>query len=149
VGIAGALYASPMMQIWYEALNKPEFTPPDPLFIPMGIFMYFLLSLTMYSLWSADPYMREDTKTAVYLFVFGLALNFLWFYAFFGLQSPFISLLIMIMLIAILLSNIYLASHVSLPAAVALVPYLGGCIGIIVINYFIYIMNPQLPLFVM
>ena len=149
VGFAGSLYALPMLPGWYSALNKPEFTPPDPLFLPIAIFMYFLLSLTLYSLMSADPAMREDTRTAVYLFVFGLAMNFLWFYAFFGLQSPFIALLILVMLLAILLSNIYLTSHVSLPAAVALVPYFIGCLALIIINYFIYIMNPGLPLFVL
>jgi len=149
VAFAGALYTLPMIPFWYAALKKPEFIPPDPVFIPLGLFGAFLLSIALYFLWSSDPSLREDTKTALYLFLFGLALSFLWFYAFFGLQSPFLALLIMIMLIAIFLSTIFLAVHVSIPAAVALVPYFIGCLVLLIVNYYLYIMNPNLPILVM
>ncbi len=148
VGVAGSLYAVPMIPIWFAALNKPDFAPPDPTFVPIGMFCYFLLSLALYFLWSADTVKREDAKTAMHLFLFGLLLNFLWIYALFGLQSPFLALITMVMLLAILLSTIYQAVRVSLPAAILLVPYFIGCIAAIVINYYIYLMNPLLPLFV-
>ena len=149
IGFLGSLYAIPMLPLWYASLHKPGFIPPDPMFIPIGLFGDFLLSLALYFIWSADPAKREDTKTALHLFLFGLALNFLWIYAFFALKSPFLALITMIMLIAIILSTIFQAVRVSLPAAILLVPYFIGCIAAIIINYYIYVMNPQLPLFVM
>lgn len=149
VGFAGSLYAVPMLSLWFSALNKPEFMPPDPTLVTIGMFCYFLLSLALYFLLSADEVRREDTKAAVYLLIFGLGLNFLWIYMLFGLRSPFLALITMVMLIAIVLCTIYQAVRVSLPAAILLVPYFIACIGAIVINYSIYVMNPQIPLFVM
>lgn len=149
IGIAGALYAVPMLALWFSGLNKPNFTPPDETLISIGMFIYLLLSLALYFLLSADTVKREDTKTSVFFFIFGLGLNFLWIYMLFGLRSPFLALITMVMLIAIVVSTIYQAVHVSLPAAILMVPYLIGCICAIVINYYIYVMNPHLPLLVM
>ncbi|HOX34639.1 MAG TPA: tryptophan-rich sensory protein [Methanoregulaceae archaeon] len=149
IGFAGALYAVPMLSLWFSKLSRPDFTPPNETMISLGMFVYLLLSLALYFLLSADTVKREDTKTAVYFFIFGLGLNFLWIYMLFGLRSPFLALITMVMLIAILLSTIYQAVHVSLPAAILLVPYFIACIGAIVINYYVYAMNPQLPLFMM
>jgi len=149
IGFAGALYAIPMLSLWFSSLNRPDFTPPNETMISIAMFIYLLLSLALYFLLSADTVKREDTKTAVFLFIFGLGLNFLWIYMLFGLRSPFLGLITMIMLIAIVLSTIFQAVHVSLPAAILLVPYFIACIGAIVINYYIYVMNPQLPLLVM
>jgi len=148
VGCAGALYALPMVASWFSGLKKPDFTPPAESFIPIGMFCYFLMALSLYFLWSEDPD-KKDTKTAIEFFLFGLLLNFAWIYVFFGLQSPFLGLIVMIMLIAIVLSTIYQSMRVSIAAAVLLVPYFIGCIAAIIINYYIFIMNPALPIFLL
>lgn len=146
-GYFASLYAVPLIPGWYSQLNKPGFLPPDPFLVPIGCFMYFLLGLALYFIWSTDGH--KESRICLYLFVVGLVLNVLWFYAFFGLQSLFIAFVVSIMLLGIVFSLTYQAFHVSIPACILLVPYAVICLTLTIVNYLIYIMNPNLPILVL
>ena len=147
-GYIGALYALPMIPAWFNSLNKPSFLPPNPLLIPIGMVLFLLLGLAMFFIWSSGESER-DVRTCLIFFIFGLVLNVLWTYIFFGLQSPLMALMVVIMLIAIVLSTIYQSVRVSIAACLLLIPYLVACVAVAIINYLIYIMNPDLPLMVL
>jgi len=135
----------PLIPSWYASLNRPDFIPPESLFIPIGLITYFVLGLSLYFIWTADL-QKKDTQTCLYLFIVGLTLNVIYFYVFFALKSPFVAFLTMIMLLGILLSTIFQAFRVSIPACVLLVLYLILCLIAVMANYMILVMNPGLPL---
>jgi tryptophan-rich sensory protein len=148
VGYLGSLYAIPMIPSWFSSLEKPPFLPPDQFLVPIGALMYVLLGLAMYSIWQADL-SKKDTMLCFVLFVFGLCLNVLWVYMLFGLRSPFMALVIMIMLLGILVTTLYQSLRVTVAAALFLTPYLIVSIIAAYANFLIYIMNPKLPLIVL
>ncbi len=57
---------------------------------------YFLLGLSPYPIWSTDS-AKKDRTFCLYLFVTGLILNLIWISVFFGLKSPFMALMTVIM----------------------------------------------------
>ena len=146
-GYLASLYALPLIPVWFNYLNKPDFIPPDSFFLPIGLIMYFILGLSLYFIWSSEGN-RKDTTLCLYLFIAGLILNVLWFYVFFGLQSPLMAFMIMVMLLAVLASTIFQSFRVSIAACILLVPYLIICLILAIVNYSIYLMNPGLPLMV-
>lgn len=146
-GFIGSLYAIPMIPSWFASLQKPAFTPPLFSIVPIGAFIYVVLGLVLYLIWQADL-KKKDTKICFYLFVIGLVLNVLWIYVFFGIRSPFIAFSIIILLVAVIVSTIYLCFRVSVLACVLLVPYLIIAIIAALINFQIFVMNPNLPLLV-
>lgn len=147
-GYLASLYALPLIPLWFSSLNKPDFIPPDPFFLPTGIIMYLLLSLSLFFIWTSEGN-RKDTTLCLYLFIAGLILNVLWFYVFFGLQSPLMAFMVMVMLLAVLASTIFQSFRVSIVACVLLVPYLIICLILAIANYSIYLMNPGIPLLVL
>lgn len=110
--------------------------------------MYLLLSLSLFFIWTSEGN-RKDTTLCLYLFIAGLILNVLWFYVFFGLQSPLMAFMVMVMLLAVLASTIFQSFRVSIVACVLLVPYLIICLILAIANYSIYLMNPGIPLLVL
>lgn len=147
-GFIGSLYAMPLLPTYFASLNKPDYIPPDSLFLPIGFLIYLILGLALYSIWNGEAN-EKDIRICLYLYSFGLVLNVLWIYSFFGLRSPYIALVIMILLLGLLISTIYQAFRVSIPACLLLVPYLIICIIVALSNYAILAMNPGLPLLVM
>jgi tryptophan-rich sensory protein len=133
--------------MWYDQLNKPDFLPPDSVIVMAGGCIYILLSLALFFIWDAEGN-KKDKKICLYLFISGLFLNVLWVYVFFGLQSPLMACMVMIMLLAVQISTIFQSFRVSIPACVLLVPYLIMSLVIALGNYDIISMNPGLPLLV-
>jgi len=146
-GYIGSLYAIPMIPSWFTSLQKPAFTPPVSLIVPIGAFIYVVLGLVLYLIWQADL-KKKDTKICFHLFVIGLVLNVLWIYVFFGIRSPFIAFSIIILLVAVIVCMIYQCFRVSVLACVLLVPYLIIAIIAALINFQIFVMNSNLPLLV-
>ena len=66
----------------------------------------------------------------------------LWSYLFFGLQSPFLALIEIVLLWIAILMTILAFYRVSVPAAVLLVPYILWVTFASYLNYGIYILNP-------
>ncbi|MGD1004479.1 MAG: tryptophan-rich sensory protein [Methanoregulaceae archaeon] len=146
-GYIGSIYAIPAIRSWGSSLNKPDLIPPNSLIIPIGIILYILLGLALFCIWQADL-SKKDTMTCFQLFIFGLVLNVLWVYVFFGLMSPFFGFIIMVMLLAILCSTILQSLRVSIAATFLLTPYLIVSIIVAYLDFMIYIMNPNLPVLV-
>jgi tryptophan-rich sensory protein len=145
-GYIGSLYAIPMIPAWLSTLKKPEFMPPDPVLDYIGMAVYVLLGFALYFIWQADLN-KKDTKICFYLMIFSLILSVLSIYIFFGLRSPFMALISLIMFIGIMVSTIFQSIRVSILACLCIVPCL--IVGIITAyaSYLIFVMNPDLPIF--
>ena len=64
---------------WYEALNKPVWTPPNWLFPVAWTVLYFMIAIAGWLAWKAD-----GIGPAVIVWGAGLVLNALWSYFMFG-----------------------------------------------------------------
>ena len=146
-GYFNSFYAIPAIPLWFASLKKPGFFLPDSLFVPAGLVVYLLLGLTLFFIWKSDTTEHNEKQVCIFLFIFCLILNVLWVYTFFGLQSPFLGLMIIILLFAILMATMYQTLRVSFGATLLLLPYLIVTFLVAYMNYGIVNMNPQLPFF--
>ena len=122
-GGIGSLFTIPAIDSWYADLNKPSFTPPNWLFSPAWITLFVLMGLALYLILIKDL-SQKKVQTALSLFFTQLIFNILWSVLFFGLKSPLLGFIEIIVLIVLVLATILQFAKISKPAAFLLVPYL-------------------------
>lgn len=54
-GVLGSVFTISAIPRWYATLQKPWFTPPNWLFAPVWLALYFLMGATLYRLWGKRP----------------------------------------------------------------------------------------------
>jgi benzodiazapine receptor len=139
-GLAGSFFTAPAISGWYAALNKPSFTPPNWLFSPVWITLYVMMAVAAFLVWKKGFGVR-GVKTALIFFCAQLILNFLWSVIFFGLRSPglaFVEIVVLWFAIAVSIVTFY---QVSKPASLLLVPYILWVSFAAVLNLAIFRLN--------
>lgn len=139
-GFIGSFFTSKSVTTWYLTINKPPITPPGWLFAPVWILLYFMMGIALYFVWIAKKEEKE-IKFALILFFTQLVLNTTWSIAFFGLRSPFLGLVNIILLLTALIFTIIQFFKVSKKASYLLLPYLLWLSFATVLNYWIYLIN--------
>ena len=117
------------MNIWYDSLQRPPLTPPDAVFGPVWTLLYLMIALswTLYVASTLRAHRRTDAPLpiGVYALMAGHALfNIAWTPLFFGLRSPGLALLDILLLDASLVILIICFWHRMRLAALLLLPYL-------------------------
>jgi tryptophan-rich sensory protein len=105
---------------WYEALQKPAWTPPDWLFAPVWTVLYIAIAVAGWLVWrhgGAQP------SVPLLFWVAQLILNFVWSWLFFGLHRPDLALLDIVLLGVAIAGFVISALPVSRLAAALFVPY--------------------------
>jgi len=120
-GVVGSFFTASSIATWYAALNKPAFSPPNWLFGPAWIILYFLMGVSLYIVWESRA---KGKKTALAFFSAQLALNALWPVIFFGLKSPLLAFIVIIALWLAILLTILKFYRISGKAAYLLMPYI-------------------------
>lgn len=115
-GVVGSLFTAPAISGWYQFLNRPAFAPPNWIFAPVWTTLYILMGISLYLAW------RRHAR--LIWFWTQLVLNANWSLVFFGLRSPKLALLNIIILWFSIILTIKDFRHKSFPAAWLLVPYL-------------------------
>ena len=110
------------MNSWYQQLEKPPLTPPGWVFGPVWTVLYILILISIV-LWVRSKGKAYPVLTSAILVVH-LAANFVWTPLFFGMQSPLLAFIDILLLDATLIILIYLFRKSSLSAAYFLLPYL-------------------------
>ncbi|MEO0463508.1 MAG: TspO/MBR family protein [Pseudomonadota bacterium] len=72
---------------WYQALAKPSWTPPDPLFPIVWTIVYALLTVAGVTAWRDAP-TSLHSQGLIGLFAFNAFLNIGWSVLFFRFQRP-------------------------------------------------------------
>jgi benzodiazapine receptor len=140
-GIVGSVFTRASIPTWYATLQKPTFTPPNWLFAPVWFFLYLLMGIAAYLIWSKGIQNRE-VIIALSIFGIQLVLNMLWSFLFFKLQSPFYAFIeILILWLAILLTILYFLK-ISRIASFLLLPYIFWVSFAAVLNFYIWRLNP-------
>ena len=139
-GFVGSLFTSPSIPTWYASLEKPSFNPPNWMFSPVWISLFVLMGISLFLVWqkSLD---YPGVKTAVLCFGIQLTLNMFWSVLFFGLKSPFLAFLEIMLLLAAIFVTIIKSLRVSRLAGVLLVPYFFWVCFASVLNYAIWNLN--------
>lgn len=115
-GIAGAAFPP---DAWWRQVQKPWWTPPDAVFGPVWLVLYFLIGVAAYRV------ARRDGAPGALTWFFGqLVLNALWTPLFFGLHRPDLALVCIGLMWLAIVGTIRAFARVDGAAAGLLVPYL-------------------------
>jgi len=104
---------------WYAGLAKPPWTPPNWVFGPVWALLYVLIAVAGWIVFSIP-----GTGIARGLWVAQLALNALWSFLFFGLQSTWLALADIVALMVCIAFLMYAADAASRVVTWLLAPYL-------------------------
>lgn len=119
---------------WFE---RPALFPPTIVFPVVWTALFTLMGVALY-LVGRRGLARRDVRIAVAAFAGQFALNLAWTPAFFGLQRPGLSLVLIGALWIAVAATIVAFDRVDRRAAVLLVPYLAWVSFAAVLNYAIY-----------
>lgn len=122
---------------WYQALNKPGFTPPDWMFPVAWTVIYLLIAWAGYRLtW------LPDSQVLLALWAAQIALNTLWTPVFFGAHRVLPAMLILALLWLIVALMVILAFRLDALTGVILLPYLIWLSVAAALNFSIWRGNP-------
>jgi benzodiazapine receptor len=108
---------------WYPTLVKPFFNPPAWIFGPVWTALYILMGVAAFLVWRRGLE-AEGVKAGLTLFLAQLALNGLWSILFFGIHSPGLAFVEILVLWIAIAATIRAFGRVSAAAAWLLAPYL-------------------------
>ncbi|MEQ8405965.1 MAG: TspO/MBR family protein [Oceanicaulis sp.] len=104
---------------WYESLDKPSWTPPDWLFPVAWGLLYVLMAYAAWRVWDI-----AGLGLPIYVWGVQLVLNAGWSAVFFGMKSPALALVDLIMLWLGVAATIWLFALVEPLSAWLLAPYI-------------------------
>lgn len=139
-GIIGAVFTISAIPLWYNTLIKPSFNPPAWIFGPVWTILYTMMGVALFIIWTTKSKQKEK-PAAILIFFLQLSLNTLWSPIFFGAQSPFMGLIIIILLWITILMTIIKFFKVSKVAGGLLVPYFLWVSFATILNFSIWQLN--------
>lgn len=139
-GVIGSFFTVSNITSWYIDLNKPLLNPPNWVFGPVWITLYFLMGIALFLVWNKGLQSRFN-RNAIILFMVQLLLNSLWSIVFFGLHQLLFSIFVIILLWLLIFINIVQFGRISKTAAYLLVPYILWVSFASYLNIAIYILN--------
>ena len=162
-GVAGSFFTAPAIEAWYVKLEKPFFSPPNWIFAPVWTILYLLMGISLFLVWKKNwgiiiPAGEPERKSwnpistklwrgswreenAILIFALQLVLNILWSVIFFGLKSPSIAFVEILMLWFAILYTIVNFYRISKPAAYLLIPYILWISFASILNFFVWWLN--------
>jgi tryptophan-rich sensory protein len=139
-GLIGLIFTTPAIPTWYESLKKPFFNPPNWIFGPVWVSLYLPMGISLFVIWQRRKNNPQARKGLV-LFFAQLILNAFWSVAFFGLKSPLLGLIIIILLWFAIFFTIQHFIKISKIAALLLLPYILWVSFAVVLNLSLWILN--------
>ena len=139
-GLIGSIFTTPAIPIWYAALEKPPFTPPNWLFAPAWGTLYVLMAIAAFLVWRRGLN-QEGVKSALLIFVIQLVLNALWSVVFFGFKSPIAGVVVIVVLWVAILFTILKFFRLSVVAGSLLIPYILWVSFATALNVAIWMLN--------
>jgi benzodiazapine receptor len=141
VGLFGSIFTSAdSLANWYANLIKPPFNPPNWIFGPVWTSLYIMMGVSAFLVWQ-KALDKKSVRLALICFLVQLALNALWTPLFFGLRSPLLGLIDIILLFFAIIVTVFYFFKISAPAALLLIPYLLWVSFATVLNAAIYRLN--------
>jgi translocator protein len=139
-GAIGSLFTYSEITNWYASLQKPFFNPPNWIFGPVWSLLYLLMGIALYEVWTSQTKTKKKKLAITYFFI-QLVLNSLWSILFFGLHSPFLAFLEILVLATMIVLTIQKFFYISKVAAWLMIPYLAWVCFATVLNLSIVLLN--------
>lgn len=138
-GAIGGIVTNPAIPTWYQQIEKPSWTPPGWLFGPVWTALYLAMGVAAWLVWRRGGWAANGR--ALTLFGVQLVLNALWSFLFFGLRSPGLAMVEIVVLWLAILLTLLAFWRVSRPAGALLAPYLLWVTFASALNFTIWRMN--------
>ena len=141
VGLMGSLFTTAdSLGNWYANLHKPFFNPPSWIFGPVWTTLYIMMGISAY-LVLQKGLDNKPVRVALVCFIIQLFLNAIWTPLFFGLHSPVLGLIDIVLLLNAIIVTVFAFSKISRPATLLLIPYLAWVAFATILNASIYFLN--------
>ena len=146
-GVIGSIFTSQSVTTWFQTIEKPSFSPPNWLFGPVWTTLYVLMGVSLFLIWKAIssttfPKDRRIREIAAFIaFGIQLVLNVLWSFLFFGLRSPQLAFVEIIILLISIVVTIAIFSKISKLSAILMLPYAGWVTFASFLNLQIWLLN--------
>ena len=137
----GSYFTALTVGTWYVTLAKPPIAPPGWVIGAVWTVLFFLMGISFFLVLEEDR-SRPEVRQAIGLFGAQLALNVLWSALFFGLRSPALALVEMLVLWIAIAATLRQFLQISRPAAYLLVPYLAWVSFATLLTAWILVLNP-------
>jgi benzodiazapine receptor len=121
-GFIGSFFTSHSVSTWYPMLDKPPFTPPNWVFMPVWTLLYLLMGVSLFLVWRQGT-SYKIVRIGLVLFFVQLLLNLLWTLLFFGMRSPLAGLVDILILWVFIFLTMLAFFGVSRTAGILLLPY--------------------------
>ncbi|OGH59342.1 MAG: TspO protein [Candidatus Magasanikbacteria bacterium RIFCSPHIGHO2_01_FULL_33_34] len=135
-GIIGSFFTVSAIPTWYTTLVKPSFSPPNWLFGPVWVTLYFLMGISIYLIWQ-----KVGKTKDFWLFWTHLFFNAIWTMVFFGLRNPGLALINIVILLCLIVVLIIRFWKIKKTSAYLLMPYLLWVTFATVLNYSLWYLN--------
>ena len=135
----GGFVTAPNIPNWYADLAKPAWNPPSWVFGPVWSCLYLMMAVSAWLVWRRAGF--SEAKLPLALFAVQLGLNSLWSILFFGLHSPGLAAVDIILLWIAILATLITFWKRSTWAGILLVPYLAWVSFAAVLNLVIWRLN--------
>ena len=142
-GILGSIFTIQSIPTWYATLIKPSFAPPNWLFAPVWTILYALMGIAAFLVWEKKQGAKKLRATAALnMFCIQLILNALWSVVFFGLRSPLLGLIIILLMLFTIALTMRRFYFVDRRAFWLMVPYILWVGFATLLNFYIFALNP-------
>lgn len=135
----GSAVTTPQIDGWYETLTKPTWNPPNWIFGPVWTTLYLAMAVAAWLVWRQGGW--AGSKVPLILFGVQLALNTLWSCLFFGLHSPGLAFVEILLLWSAIAATMVAFLFRSKAAALLFVPYLAWVTFAALLNFTIWRLN--------
>lgn len=109
---------------WYETLARPPGTPPNWAFAPVWTLLYVSMGVSAWMVWRRIEVAAHRKRAALRVWGWQLLLNAVWPSAFFGLHSPGLGMVSIILLIGGVAASVRAFWPLERRAAWLMAPYL-------------------------
>ena len=141
VGSLGSFVTTPGPGSWYSTLEKPFFAPPPWVFAPVWITLFILMGIALYLVWQSGTE-KKEVQVALGIFCVQFFLNVIWSFLFFGMKSPLLGFIDIVLLWVMIVLTIRAFYRVNTTAAYLLIPYIAWVTLATALNGSIYFINP-------
>ncbi|HEY0181598.1 MAG TPA: TspO/MBR family protein [Rhodopila sp.] len=136
VGVVGGSMTARAVHQWYATLRAPAGTPPNWVFAPVWTSLYVMIGTAAWLVWK-----RLGAGQPLRLWGWQLAANALWAPAFFGLHSPALAMVVLIVLLPLIAMTILTFKRIHRIAAILMAPYGVWCLYAAYLNAGFLLLN--------
>jgi translocator protein len=136
VGVVDGSMTARAIHTWYTRLHAPPGTPPNWIFAPIWAALYLMTGTAAWLVWR-----RIGAAHPLRLWGWQLAANALWAPFFFGLHSPALAMVVILILLFLIAMTIRAFRRVQRVAAALMLPYGAWCLYAAYLNVGFLLLN--------